>query len=166
MGHPGPRHHVCECMPLQEPWCVPACASRLCRAAGTLRLTSSLWGCTCCMCPQASGVAADFRTRDPKDVRVLVVGCTGYIGEWMPCHAMPCNAGAAYVVAAHRGFILGAIAHISLMLSLDAPTGKFVTNELVKRGYNVVAFTREAAGIKGKLGKDDIIKASQGTVIE
>ncbi len=53
-------------------------------------------------------------------VRVLVVGCTGYIG-------------------------------------------KFVTRELVRRGYNVVAFTREKAGIKGKLGKDDIVKVSAPT---
>ncbi|GFH17043.1 NAD(P)-bd_dom domain-containing protein, partial [Haematococcus lacustris] len=51
--------------------------------------------------------------KQPKDVRVLVVGCTGYIG-------------------------------------------KFVTKELIRRGYNVVAFTREKAGIKGKLGKEDI----------
>lgn len=57
----------------------------------------------------------DFRDKAPKDVNVLVVGCTGYIG-------------------------------------------KFVTRELVKRGYNVVAFTRENAGIKGKLGKEDIKK--------
>ncbi len=61
----------------------------------------------------------DFRKRDPKDVRVLVVGCTGYIG-------------------------------------------KFVTKELIKRGYNVVAFTREQAGIKGKMGKDDIKKVRTG----
>ncbi len=36
--------------------------------------------------------------------------------------------------------------------------GKFVVKELVKRGYNVVAFAREQAGIKGKLGKEDIVK--------
>jgi divinyl chlorophyllide a 8-vinyl-reductase len=38
--------------------------------------------------------------------------------------------------------------------------GKFVTRELIKRGYNVVAFTREQAGIKGKMGKDDIVKVT------
>ena len=63
----------------------------------------------------AAAAEADFRTRAPKDVRVLVVGPTGYIG-------------------------------------------KFVVKELVKRGYNVIAFAREQAGIKGKMGKEDIIK--------
>jgi divinyl chlorophyllide a 8-vinyl-reductase len=67
----------------------------------------------------AAAATDDYRTRDPKDVRVLVVGCTGYIG-------------------------------------------KFVTRELVSRGYNVVAFTREQAGIKGKLGKEDIVKVRVG----
>jgi divinyl chlorophyllide a 8-vinyl-reductase len=64
---------------------------------------------------EAAGVHDDYRLRDPKDVRVLVVGCTGYIG-------------------------------------------KYVTKELASRGYNVVAFTREQAGIKGKMGKEDIKK--------
>jgi divinyl chlorophyllide a 8-vinyl-reductase len=68
----------------------------------------------------ASQQVSDFRDRAPKDVRVLVVGCTGYIG-------------------------------------------KFVTKELVRRGYNVVAFTREKAGIKGKMGKDDIVKVNVAT---
>jgi len=45
--------------------------------------------------------------KDPADVRVLVVGATGYIG-------------------------------------------KFVVRELVSRGYNVVAFSRERSGVKGK----------------
>ncbi|GFH22667.1 NAD(P)-bd_dom domain-containing protein [Haematococcus lacustris] len=58
-------------------------------------------------------------SKQPKDVRVLVVGCTGYIG-------------------------------------------KFVTKELIRRGYNVVAFTREKAGIKGKLGKEDIQRELAG----
>lgn len=58
---------------------------------------------------------SDYRSRPPQDVRVLVVGCTGYIG-------------------------------------------KFVTKELARRGYNVVAFTREKAGISGKMGKEDIKK--------
>lgn len=56
--------------------------------------------------------------REPKDVRILVVGPTGYIG-------------------------------------------KFVVKELIKRGFNVVAFSRESAGIKGKLGKADIQKVWQ-----
>lgn len=66
-------------------------------------------------CYAAAAAGQDWRTKDPKDIRVLVVGCTGYIG-------------------------------------------KFVTKELISRGYNVVAFTREKAGIKGKLGKDDLKK--------
>lgn len=56
----------------------------------------------------------DYRDRENKDVRVLVVGPTGYIG-------------------------------------------KFVTKELIRRGYNVVAFAREKSGIKGKASKEDTI---------
>ncbi len=78
--------------------------------------SSSLMSNTICRAA-APGVQDDYRERDPKDVRVLVVGCTGYIG-------------------------------------------KFVTKELAKRGYNVVAFTREQAGIKGKMGKEDIKKVN------
>jgi NmrA-like family len=57
----------------------------------------------------------DWRQKDPKDVRVLIVGSTGYIG-------------------------------------------KFVTRELVKRGYNTVALARERSGIKGKSGPEDVRK--------
>lgn len=69
------------------------------------------------VCSAAS--AADYRSKAPKDIRVLVVGPTGYIG-------------------------------------------KFVTKELIRRGYDVVAFSREKAGIKGKMGKDDISKEFAG----
>ena len=34
--------------------------------------------------------------------------------------------------------------------------------ELIKRGYDVLAFSREQAGIKGKMGKDDITKVRGG----
>lgn len=60
----------------------------------------------------------DWRQKDPKDVRVLVVGPTGYIG-------------------------------------------KFVTRELVKRGYNTVALARERSGIKGKSSPEDTRKVLQ-----
>lgn len=53
----------------------------------------------------------DFRKKQPKDINVLVVGPTGYIG-------------------------------------------KFVTKELISRGYNVIAVAREKAGIGGKQGQD------------
>jgi hypothetical protein len=33
-----------------------------------------------------------------------------------------------------------------------------VTKELIARGYNVIAFAREQAGIKGKMGKEDTKK--------
>ena len=62
-----------------------------------------------CICAAASG---DYRDREPKDIRVLVVGATGYIG-------------------------------------------KFVVKELIKRGYNVVAFAREKSGVGGKAGMED-----------
>eukprot|EP00798_Chlamydomonas_sp_ICE-L_P002051 gene2051-18229_t len=66
------------------------------------------------VCQAAPG--GEYRSKAPKDIRVLVVGPTGYIG-------------------------------------------KFVVKELIKRGYNVTAFARETAGIKGKMGKEDTIKA-------
>jgi divinyl chlorophyllide a 8-vinyl-reductase len=59
--------------------------------------------------------SADYRSRENKNIRVLVVGPTGYIG-------------------------------------------KFVVKELIKRGYDVVAFAREKSGIGGKASKDDTIR--------
>lgn len=67
----------------------------------------------------AAGAAGDFRERPPGEVRVLVVGATGYIG-------------------------------------------KFVVRELVKRGYNVVAFARERSGIGGKQSAEDVRKELAG----
>jgi glutamate dehydrogenase/leucine dehydrogenase len=65
--------------------------------------------------PRVVAAAASYASKAPADIRVLVVGPTGYIG-------------------------------------------KFVVKELIKRGYNVVAFAREQAGIKGKMTKADTIK--------
>lgn len=39
--------------------------------------------------------------------------------------------------------------------------GKFVVKELVKRGYNVVAFAREKSGIGGKQSTQDVQKVRQ-----
>ncbi len=64
------------------------------------------------MCAAAT---ADYRSKDNKDIRVLVVGSTGYIG-------------------------------------------KFVVKELVKRGYDVVAFAREKSGVGGKASMEDTVK--------
>ncbi|KAI3428321.1 hypothetical protein D9Q98_006701 [Chlorella vulgaris] len=61
----------------------------------------------------AAAGGEDYRQRPAKDVRVLVVGATGYIG-------------------------------------------KYVVKELVKRGYNVVAFARERSGVGGKKSADDV----------
>lgn len=60
-----------------------------------------------------------FRSRPPADVRVLVVGPTGYIG-------------------------------------------RFVTKELIARGYQTVALAREKAGVKGKLSADDTRRDLEG----
>lgn len=65
------------------------------------------------ICCAAAG--SDYRTREKKDVRVLVVGSTGYIG-------------------------------------------KFVTKELISRGFNVVAFAREQSGVGGKAKREDTEK--------
>ena len=64
-----------------------------------------------------TAASTDFRDREPKDIRVLVVGATGYIG-------------------------------------------KFVVKELMKRGYNVVAFAREKSGVGGKAGMEDTKQVS------
>lgn len=72
-----------------------------------------------CRCTAAS---ADYRQREPKDIRVLVVGATGYIG-------------------------------------------KFVVKELIKRGYNVVAFAREKSGVGGKAGMEDTKQASHAAQV-
>jgi nucleoside-diphosphate-sugar epimerase len=34
--------------------------------------------------------------------------------------------------------------------------GRFVTKELIKRGYQVVAFSREKSGVGGKKSMDDV----------
>jgi len=70
----------------------------------------------------AAAVEDDWRQRDPKDVRVLVVGSTGYIG-------------------------------------------KFVTRELIKRGYQTVALAREQSGIKGKSSPEDTRKELEGAEV-
>jgi len=61
----------------------------------------------------------DLATAKPEDVRVMVAGCTGYIG-------------------------------------------RFVTKELIKRGYQVVAFSREKSGVGGKKSMDDVQKDFSG----
>lgn len=66
--------------------------------------------------------ASNYRDRAPQDVRVLVVGPTGYIG-------------------------------------------RFVVKELVRRGYNVTAFSRPKSGVKGKNSKDDVVKEFQGASV-
>ncbi|KAK3011413.1 hypothetical protein RJ639_010901 [Escallonia herrerae] len=60
-----------------------------------------------------------FRNQNPKDINVLVVGSTGYIG-------------------------------------------KFVVQELVQRGFNVIAVSRERSGIKGKNSKEETLKQLNG----
>lgn len=85
----------------------PAAARRSCR----LRAASAA----------ADEAGADWRQKDPKDVRVLVVGATGYIG-------------------------------------------KFVTKELVKRGYNTVALARERSGIKGKSSPEDVRRVRRRSI--
>lgn len=69
-----------------------------------------------------TAASADYRDREPKDIRVLVVGATGYIG-------------------------------------------KFVVKELIKRGYNVVAFAREKSGVGGKAGMEDTKQVSHRVAI-
>lgn len=64
-------------------------------------------------------VETSFRTKNPRDINVLVVGSTGYIG-------------------------------------------KFVVKELIKRGFNVIAVSRERSGIKGKNSKEETLQNLSG----
>lgn len=43
--------------------------------------------------------------------------------------------------------------------------GKFVVKELVARGYQVYALSRENAGIKGKMGRADVERALEGATV-
>lgn len=43
--------------------------------------------------------------------------------------------------------------------------GKYVVKELISRGYQVVAFAREKAGIKGKMSKEDTAKEFAGAEV-
>lgn len=43
--------------------------------------------------------------------------------------------------------------------------GKFVVNELVKRGYNVVAVARERSGINGRKGKNETMQELKGAQV-
>ena len=44
--------------------------------------------------------------------------------------------------------------------------GKFVVKELVKRGYNVVAFAREKSGIGGKQSAQDVQKVRRAPSLD
>jgi divinyl chlorophyllide a 8-vinyl-reductase len=74
------------------------------------------------MSPVCAASQSDYRSKSPSDVRVLVVGATGYIG-------------------------------------------KYVVQELVKRGYQVVAFCREKSGIGGKQTMEDTKDAFKGAEV-
>ncbi|KAG9129662.1 hypothetical protein Leryth_017737 [Lithospermum erythrorhizon] len=63
-----------------------------------------------------------FRAKNPRDINVLVVGSTGYIG-------------------------------------------KFVTKELMKRGFNVIAIARERSGIRGKVGREETLDMLSGASV-
>ena len=64
----------------------------------------------------------DVAATPPSDVRVLVVGATGYIG-------------------------------------------RFVTKELVRRGYQVTALAREQSGVGGKKGRADVVADFPGAKV-
>ena len=64
----------------------------------------------------------DVAATPPSDVRVLVVGATGYIG-------------------------------------------RFVTKELVSRGYQVTALAREQSGVGGKKGRAEVVADFPGAKV-
>ncbi|KAH9683278.1 hypothetical protein WN944_025533 [Citrus x changshan-huyou] len=65
---------------------------------------------------------SSFRNKNPKDINILVVGSTGYIG-------------------------------------------KFVVEELVSRGFNVIAIAREKSGIRGRNDKEETLNQLQGASV-
>jgi glutamate dehydrogenase/leucine dehydrogenase len=69
--------------------------------------------------PALDPSTSEYRSRPAKDVRVLVVGPTGYIG-------------------------------------------KFVVKELLARGFDVVAFSREKSGVGGKADAEATRKEFEG----
>lgn len=98
-------------MPRRDDFCLS-----MQRLSRQLRAVARRGSCICgAAAASALSTTDDWRQREPKDVRVLVVGATGYIG-------------------------------------------KFVTKELVKRGYETVALAREASGMKGKSTPEDVRK--------
>ena len=40
-----------------------------------------------------------------------------------------------------------------------------VPQELIQRGFRVIAFSREKAGIKGKMGKEDVAKVGRPSMV-
>ncbi|KAI8466235.1 MAG: NAD(P)-binding protein [Monoraphidium minutum] len=67
-------------------------------------------------------------------------------------------AGAAANAASAASAEIAARAPQDVRVVVAGPTGyigKFVTKELIARGYQVTALSREKAGIKGKMGKED-----------
>jgi len=103
----------------------------------------------------AQAAATDYRTKPASEVGMQKheawgMGCV----TWLLRH--PASLAGR---ATHRPTPPRPSTQVRVMVA--GPTGyigKFVTNELVKRGYNVLAVSRENAGIKGKLGKADIEK--------
>ncbi|CAG9467894.1 unnamed protein product [Pedinophyceae sp. YPF-701] len=63
-----------------------------------------------------------WRKKPAKDIRVLVVGSTGYIG-------------------------------------------RFVTKEMMARGFDTVAVAREKSGVKGKKSKEDVLEDFKGATV-
>lgn len=52
-----------------------------------------------------------------------------------------------------------------LVVGATGYIGKFVVKELIKRGYNVVAFAREKSGVGGKAGMEDTKQASHAAQV-
>uniref|UniRef100_A0A7S4B656 Divinyl chlorophyllide a 8-vinyl-reductase, chloroplastic n=1 Tax=Chrysotila carterae TaxID=13221 RepID=A0A7S4B656_CHRCT len=52
-----------------------------------------------------------------------------------------------------------------LVLGCTGYIGRFVTKELINRGYDVTAFTRERAGVGGKKSKEDIERDFSGAKV-
>ncbi|KAE8076715.1 hypothetical protein FH972_015347 [Carpinus fangiana] len=72
--------------------------------------------------PAVETAPSSFRSKSPKDINVLVVGSTGYIG-------------------------------------------KFVVKELVSRGFNVIAISREKSGIRGRNSKEESLNQLKGASV-
>jgi len=88
--------------------------------------------------------------------------------SWVQCKQMPRGMVGTLLRAQHdkdlgtRPLAGRVVGRLLLWVGLLPPVHRFVTKELIARGFNVTAFAREKAGIKGKMSREDTAKVHGG----